>query len=402
MRCVRGQATVEYVALVAVIAILLAATLAVAAVGAPGIVNGVVARVRRALCIVGGGSCPARRVQPCTVASTRDLRHVALNLLLVRVDHDHYVLRERMSDRTIRLTVARSEGAGVEVGAGARASVTREGSPVGGWDEARAGAQGVLTTGRVFVARDAREADVFLRAIRAGRSPPSAPREDFVEGGLRGLTEAGLGGSLAGASFEGTAGTVAGARRDRRTGAVTLTLGSVGSGWGAVTVAVGGPVGTADRAVTFGLTLDRRRRPIELSLSTGGSVAAGGRLAPRLTRALGNSPAVRGGAGGRRWELAARLDLRDPDVAATWRRFRRAPTSGAAIRALGEAIRDRAQLDVRAYRTDSSFGGAAAGVALGLRIGGEVEHAIDRSRLLAASSRPPGGLWEPRIDCLRA
>jgi hypothetical protein len=39
-------------------------------------------------------------------------------------------------------------------------------------------------------------------------------------------------------------------------------------------------------------------------------------------------------------------------------------------------------------------------MSFGARIGGEYDHAIERSRLLAASSRPPGGLWEPRLDCL--
>jgi hypothetical protein len=44
--------------------------------------------------------------------------------------------------------------------------------------------------------------------------------------------------------------------------------------------------------------------------------------------------------------------------------------------------------------------GASAGVGLGVQVGGEVEHTSEHSRLLAAVSRPAGGLWEQRLDCL--
>jgi len=401
MRSTRGQATVDYVALIAVLAILSSAALTTAAGGAPGIVNAVAGQIRRALCIVGGGPCPDPARRPCMVASTRDAHHVAVDILLVRIDHDRSVLRERMSDATVRLTVARSSGAGAAVGVGARAGVTVRGRRIGLSAEARAGAQGVLGSGKVFVARDEREADAFMRAIRDGRSPPpSPPREVFVEGGTRGLGRIGIGPLLAGASLEGLAGTTIGARRDERTGAVTLALNWGGAGWGAATVALGGPAGTADRETMLGLTLDRHRRPIELSFSAGGALAAGTALPPALARVLGSASGASMSTGGRRWELAARLDLRDRAVAAAWARVRRAPSSGDAIRALGAMIRDRAHLDVRTYRTSGSNDGGAAGMSFGARIGGEYDHTIDRSRLLAASSRPPGGLWEPRLDCV--
>jgi hypothetical protein len=400
MRSTRGQATVDYVALIAVLALLSSAALTTVTAGVPGIVNAVAGQIRRALCVVGGGPCRDLTRRPCMVASTRDAHHIAVDILLVRIDQERSVLRERMSDATVRLTVARSGAAGAAVGAGAGAAVTVKGRRIGLSAEARAGAQGVLGAGKVFVARDEREADAFMRAIRDGRSPPSPPREVFVEGGTRGLGQIGIGPALAGASLEGLAGTTIGARRDERTGAVTLALKWGGAGWGAATVALGGPAGTADRATMLGLTLDRHRRPTELSFSAAGTLAAGMALPPGLARVLGSASGVSMSTGGRRWELVARLDLRDPAVAATWARVRRDPSSGAAIRALGATIRDRAHLDVRTYRTSGSYGGGAAGMSFGARIGGEYDHAIERSRLLAASSRPPGGLWEPRLDCL--
>lgn len=399
MRETDGQATVDYVALIAVLAIVFGLALGVAPAGAAGIVNAVTGQIRHALCLVGGGRCAQPRAKPCTVVSTRDLRHFAVSLFVVRLDHDRYVLREQMSDGTVRLTVARGGALGAELAVGATARLHANGRRVGTKDELRAAAQASLGTGRVYVARGEREARVFMRAIRDGRAPAPA-REVFYDGGVRALVQAGIGNGW----LEGLSGTTMGVRRDRRTGDETVTLNAGASGWGAVTTVLGGPVGAADRATTLGLTLDRRRRPTELSLSAGGTIAAGVALPVALKRVLRGARGA-GGLGevrGRRWELAARLDLRHPVVQATWARFRRAPTSAAAIRALGETIRDHAYIDVRAYGTGSTARGGEVGIAGGVRVGGEYDHIIDEARLLAASSRPPAGLWERRLDCVAA
>lgn len=397
MRSSKGQATVDYVALVAVVAVVLGLAAGVAPAGAAGVVNAVTGQIRHALCIVGGGACTAPRSRPCAVASTRDLRHYAVTLVVVRVDYDRYVLREQMSDGTVRLTVARSGALGAEVGVGATARISLKGRRVGTSDELRAAAQGTLGKGSVYVARDEREARSFMRAIRAGRSP-APPREVFYEGGVRGLAWAGLGSGW----LEGVSGTTIGVRRDRRIGTTTVSLNAGAAGWATVTTVLGGPAGTADRATTLGLTLDRRRRPIELSLTAGGAIAAGVALPVALKRGLRGARGLGalGEVGGRRWELLARLDLRDPVVRATWERLRRAPASAAAIRALGVTMRERAFLDVRAYRTGSTARGGEVGVAGGVRLGGEYDHVVDEARLLSASSRPPAGLWERRLDCV--
>jgi len=186
MRCSRGQATLDYVALIAVVAVLAAAGLGFATGAAPGIANAVAGQIRHALCVVGGGTCPELAPKPCIVASRRDARHYALSLIVFRVDHDRYVLREEMSDGTVRLTLSRSGAAGAELAAGGRAQVTVRRRAIGMTDETRAGVQGVFAAGRVFVARDAREAAAFMRAIRGG-DPPASAREVFYDGGIRGL-----------------------------------------------------------------------------------------------------------------------------------------------------------------------------------------------------------------------
>ena len=161
----RGQATIDYVALIAVVAIVLGLAVGVAPVGAAGIVNAVTGQIRHALCVVGGGPCPGRRSKPCVVSSRRDLRHYSVSLLIVRLDHDRWVLREAMSDGTVRLTVARSGAAGLEGAFGASARVSVDGRRVGAANEARASAQLALARGTVYVARDEREAGTFMRAI---------------------------------------------------------------------------------------------------------------------------------------------------------------------------------------------------------------------------------------------
>jgi hypothetical protein len=80
MRTERGQATIDYIALIAVMAILLGAGVGLVTGGAPGVANAVLGQVRHALCIVTGSSCRAERRLPCVVASDRDGRHVAVTI----------------------------------------------------------------------------------------------------------------------------------------------------------------------------------------------------------------------------------------------------------------------------------------------------------------------------------
>lgn len=405
MRSQRGQATIDYLGLIAVLAVVLAVAAGVASGAAPGVANAVVGQVRRALCIVTGGWCGAERRLPCVIASERDNRHVAFAIILIRLDGDRYVLREKMSDGTVRLTLAQRGGAGVELGVGGRAQVTLRGRTIGMEDELRGGLEGILGYGETYVARDDGEAEEILRALRR-RIPLIGgpdPSERFVEGGTRGLARLGVGGSVAGLSLERLAETVVGGRRDERTGNVTITLNAGSAGWALLSAFMAGPSGASDRQVTFALTLDRDRRPIELGLTATGLLAAGATLPIGIARRA----KIRADAGlmklrGRRWEFGARLDLRDPAVAAAWAAFRHDPANPGAIRGLAAALHTRAHVDVRAYSVGSESAGGALVAGAGLRIGGELDRTIDRARLLAAASRPPGGVWEQRADCVAA
>lgn len=408
MRTQRGQSTVEYVALVALLAIVLAAAVAIAIGRAPGIANAVLGQVRRALCIVAGGACPVERRVACVVASRRDTKHVAVNIFFVRLDGDRYVLREEMSDGTVRLTLAHRGGAGVELGVGARAKVTLKGRTTGVDDELRGGGEGVLGYGETYVARDDREEATIIDAL-GGRVPVVGgdgpdPRERFVEGGARGLGRLGLGGLAGGVSLEGLSEAILGGRRDERSGEITVTLNAGSTGWALLGSVLVLPSGSLDRQASFALRLERHHRPIDLTLTASGLLAAGATLPAELAKLLGvrSSSFARTDLSGRRWELAAQLDLRDPDVLAAWNAFRHDPADPDAMRALAEALRARARLDGRSYAVSSTTDGVAVGAAFGARLGGEADRTIDRARLLTAVTRPPGGLWEQRSDCVKA
>jgi hypothetical protein len=403
----RGQATIDYVALIAILALLLGAAAAGASGAAAGMTNAVLGQLRHALCIVTGGSCPGRRPLPCVVASDRDGVHIAMKIAFFRVDRDRVVLRERMSDGTVRLTLIRRSGVGFEVGVGGRAQLRLKGRTIGSQHEAHGGVEGVAGFSEVFVARDAREADEVLHALNRPRLPlvgGPRPRELFVEGGVRGLGRLGIGAAAASAALDSIAEGVVGARRDQRSGDVTISLSVGGSGWALLSALMAAPSGSLDRTVGLELTFDRHRRPTSLSLTASGTLGAG----PMPTAGFGGPQATGAGAGyrgntsGRRWELEARVDLRDPDVAAAWAAFRHDPTNPAAIRALGAQLRSEAYVDTRGYALRSDFDGAAGELALGPKLGGELDRTRDRARLLWAATRPPGGLWEQRVDCAAA
>lgn len=413
----RGQATIEYVAVIALLAVLLAATAGLSG-HAPGIVNATLGQFRHALCVVTGASCPSVMPQPCTVASTRKTDHAALSLLFIRIDEDHLVLRERLSDGTVRLTVSESDGAGLAGGVGGRAELTLKGRTIGFEREASGAVQAVLGHGQVYLARNDREADEMLEAIRSGiplgplgvlhvGGHRPKPQSDFFEGGVRGMGRLGAGVKLAGASLDALADATLGASRNRKSGQVTVYLG--GGVWGnaLVSAMLMGQPGVGERRVRLMLTLDRHATAQQLAVEVSGTTMVGGALPFRLSGAAGTEQeraigASIAGMTGRAWELYAQVDLHDPVVAAAWRAFRHDPTSADAIRALAASLRDESQLSMSHYAVDSQVGGAALEAAAGLKLGVELGHATDRARLLTAAFRPPGGLWERRFDCLPA
>jgi len=102
----------------------------------------------------------------------------------------------------------------------------------------------------------------------------------------------------------------------------------------------------------------------------------------------------------RRWEAEARVGLDDPEVRAALDAWRSAPLSDHAVAGLGRALAGRATLDLRRYARSASSDSDGASGSAGVRVAVELGHDTESTRLVEASTRPPGGLWERRLDCV--
>ena len=383
----RGQATIDYVAIVAVVALLLVAAGASVGIGAPGIANAVLGQVRHALCIVTGDRCEAVQPRPCPVASRRDGHDLAVNVAVLSGGGDRYVLREKLSDGTVRLTVAKHTRAGLAAGLGLKGKLKFKDKELETVDEAVAGAEGLWGGGRVFMAGGDEQADEIVRAVRADERLPE-PAQVFHEGGVRTFGRLGLGALIAGAGISLDSDAVIGVRRDRASGATTFYLNYGGSATALASVLMNGKGITGDTQVVVGLTLDKQGRQAELSLSGA------------MSEEDGETRPGRNGLKGSRKEFTATVDLGDSGVAAAWKAYRDHLTNTAAIALFAEQLRQRARLDVREYDTSTTSKVTGGGLGVVLRLAAETTDSVQLARLRSASTRPAGGVWERRLDCV--
>jgi hypothetical protein len=385
------MATVEYAAL---------ALLVSAAVGAGGaslggegsrVAEAVGDGVRRALCTVAGGGCDSHgRSRACTVSSLARRRDAHVDIAFVRLSDGRRVLRERLSDGSVRVTVVEVGGVGGVVGLGARLTV-------GGVD-ARARAEAAARVGgaatRVFEVADDMAADRLMArldeqdwaiggALRglvrfaAGRGDEDERERGFalrVDGDGDAVVKAlGLD-AVAGSSLLERA---AGVRVDGRTGERTLVLGRSFDGGAEVDAKIARLAGGVSLERTFELVLDRENRPRSFILR-----AAGG---------------VRGEANGQRAELDAHLDLADPAARALSGRLLHGD-----VRAFGPLVSrlwDDARIEHRRYATTLSERSSGASLGAGAKAGYEITRSSATAKLVSASGRDPGGVWTRRLDC---
>lgn len=420
----RGQSTVEYVAVLALVAVLIIA--AGAAAMAPTYANATLGGFQRALCIVTGRACRSLEQQACVVRSNSEGRSVTATIAFVRLEDGRLLLQERLSDGRIRLTVTTKDGIGGEIGVGASAGVNFKGLRLDASATANAALLGLYGHGKSYIARDAGEAQRLVHAIEDGHAPE--PDVTFHEGGLRGEAAAtasagaGLGGRVGGgkddakgageedgeagreiktspvaevsAGLNATLARAIGHRVDHRTGETTWYLradNEVSASAGASIVGVGKAKADAS-AYANGLlrvTTDRRGRIVEVgALATYGAGAG---------YTVTGGP--KGTVGDRRHELEITADPDDPSILAALSQVRRHPGVDA-LKALTSAVYEHGRVDRRTYEVDNDSEGFDGSVALGAKFGGGVEHTAETSRLVDAETRPPGGLWEKRFDCV--
>src|SRR3954453_1410843 len=157
----RGQAAVEYVALVALVALVLGA--AAAGVVATGLGERVVAAMRRALCVATGGSCGHG---PCVVAMRRETSSGELDVGFTRLGSEETLLREERSDGTVALTGIRTRVGGPQAGFGAAARLGVGGSDIAVGAEVRLALLARSGSGATYVASGRRAADELERRLR--------------------------------------------------------------------------------------------------------------------------------------------------------------------------------------------------------------------------------------------
>lgn len=418
----RGQSTLEYVGVLAVLALVI--TVAGASALAPNYLNATMGGFQRALCIVTGRECRALEEQACVVRSNSEGRTLSATIVFVRLEDGRLLLQERLSDGRIRITVTASDGAGAEGGIGASAGVNVKGIRLDAAAQANASLLGLYGRGKVYVARDAGEAQRLVRAIEDGRA--RTPDATFHEGGLRGDASAtasagaGLGGTVGGgrkeageqedddagtevatsplaevsAGIGATLSRAVGRRVDRHTGETTWYLradNEVTASAGASIVGVGkaGADAAANGNGTLSVTTDRRGRVVAI----GALATYGGGAGYEV------SGGPKGSAGGRRHEIEVTADADDPSILAALTQMRRDP-GASALKALTAAVYERGRVDRRTYEVGGDTQGAKGSIALGAKLGAGYEESTGHARLVDASSKPPGGVWERRFDCV--
>lgn len=419
----RGQSSIEYVAVLAVVAALV--TAAGAATFAPTYVNAAWGGFQRALCIVTGRECRALEQQACAVRSNSESSTFTASIGVVRFEDGRLLLQERLSDGTIRITVTDRTGLGAEVEAGITAGVSYKGLKIDAGAMANASLLGLFGRGKTYVVSDAGAAQRLIRQVEDGNAREADVT--FHEGGLRGSASASasagasIGGSAGGrgkdddgeegeeddraefssdalaevgADVQATLERAVGHRKDRRTGETTWYLradNEVSASAGASVIAAGKAKAEAAAHANglLSVTTDKRGRIV----AVGGVGSYGAGAGYDVT----NGPS--GSTGGRRHEVEVTADPDHPLILDALRRFGREPGPGS-VTALTKAIYEYGRIDRRSYEVDDDSEGIGGSVALGAKVGAGYEKATEQTRLVAASTRPPGGVWEDRFDCV--
>jgi hypothetical protein len=387
-RSERGQAGVDYLAVLAVVGTVLLAALAGALPAADAVPRAVAAAFERAYCLVSQGDCLDGRPRPCVVRSDERARERRASVVAVRLADGRTVIREDRSDGTVVVTVEEGVRIGGALTAGGQLTVGGKGVKA----QAEVVLDGRGSRGRRYVLPDAETADRFVaQGADDDRLVPAERWWTLGKGGEAGGTLQALGLKAEARMLRGT---VAGVRDRPRTGERTIVLRSDGELTAVLTAPLAELGAGLPASSVVELTFDAHGRPASLLVRGIRGVHGEAGLGP-----LSSS-------GGNLLEVEARLDLTDPavhDHAAALLAALRSVAPGRAVEAarrLGARLADRARVDLRLYRTDqtSAVKGVTAGI-LG-RLGFEIEELHRTARLVDAAGREPGQGWARRLDCV--
>lgn len=391
-------------------------------IGAAGLLNGVLRGMEQALCKVTGGDCSGTRLSACTVRSRETGGRLGIQLTFVKLGGSLSLLREELSDGTVDITLIDGSDVAPTAALGASGGVRLGGDRLGGGALAKAELLVRLGRRRVWHRRDAPAADRLVEDIRehlaagvaehavplvgrrvrdalhmVGVDGDALPPPDVagVSAGLEGAVEAELSGvARAKAGLKASLGGT----RERRTGRRTLVFALEGEAAGTLAKAAGGAGLSGMSGVTIVLTYDKRGEPIELAVVVAGTERS--ELGLDMPRRKGKD----GGAS--RVETTSRLDLgRSANREVYDDLLDALAPSGArglprAVAALAGRVESAARRDVVRYALDVASYGADGEAAVGARLGGSAEVTRTTTELQDAWTRPAGGAWQQRTDCL--
>jgi hypothetical protein len=417
----RGQASLEYIAVVAVVALVL--VVAGAAVAAPSIVNGVGHGFQQALCSVTGEDCATVVPKPCVVRAAGTDVNASVKLTFVKLGRTTALLRAVSSDGSVTLTLMDNVDAGLTAGVGADGHLQVGGVDLSTGATAQLGAVARLGGGRTWKVADAAAADRLQRKlieVIVGRTGSTLPVVGPVLHLAQKLLDVGSGRDLPrpvsrtlkgkvsvsatvkgpfGTELQAAAGVALGATQNLVDGGGTVLLDLDGG----VSAAIAGGLGGLGIGGGVGVhvTLDRHGRPTLLALVASGRLDMAAAAKAKLPGTLSAGDTRQATA-----EITASLDLTVPANLAVARRLLRALSPGhhddlsPAAGALAELVAQAGRLEVTRYGRHEHKIGAGAQAGLGAEAAFDVSLTRSDAELLDAWTRPGGGLWERRADCL--
>jgi hypothetical protein len=405
----RGQAGVDYVAVLLLVVVVLGAA-GMAADGS-GIPQSVDHQLVRALCVVRGGECEMDRA-PCSVSTDRRELAASARVLVFKVGGDKTIVRDERSDGTIAITVAYGKQAGLELAEGVHLAVSLGHGGIGLGGELTASAVATSEHGYTWIVRDPNAADALIGRLGVSRRELErqmatghlrAPTQRYDQGGF----------SVSGGVARGSGALslssddVAGSRTDATTGRRTLYVQRTVEGVLSLTGGAGGVTGSRRSRERYAITYDRNGRPVDLMVMTAGRYRVSMDLPMRLQPAVGLLSVPTGGS--RTYVEETHLDLTDPEnlraAAAFMDQVRHPRAIDSASVAIADALRRRLDavgvVHARTYDADERRYGIDGSIGIkGIRIGGQLSRTLEDTHLVAATTRGLDGVWRKRADCL--
>jgi hypothetical protein len=383
----RGQATVDYTALLAVVAVVFAGVGAVT--GLAEVPKRVVRAFRTGICIVGGDICrasdaAAAGLDPCIVAEKSEGSGVTLAVALFRMGRGGEWSAARRSDGTVLVT--HSDDGRVGAGMGVGFELGHLGIGADGSIDLTA------TKGEAWELPDVAAASSLIEAIRSDK-PHAPPTWRFGDGGQEGNARVGIDAlDFEVTGFEASWRAAAGVRTGRGertiyvdantqlTGPLDNLPGSSNGPW----LSSAAPGGTTTGPVLVAVTRDARGLK---------------EIAFRAVRSGNRKNQV--------VETVARLDLRDPDNRALAERLLRfrAPWPPAIARDLRAVLRRTLEVGTverAVYAVDDRSHAFAAGARLAVELGIETSNVDVMRRLVSATAWTRGSPERAREDCVEA